>query len=157
MLRLDQKICNTSHGFCLSSSRKSAGVTFLSDFHLKSKTAPRGLQNVAFPKGFWPPPAGAAHPGIFYPARWRDARTENADTPADPVWPTPRAHVRTGRTYAVQGTGFALPPSLQYSTSSLCTRYLCVVLVLSAIQNLIKGRPKVYIKKVGGPTRTAGF
>ena len=39
-----------------------------------------------------------------------EARTETTRTPADPVRPTPRAHVRTGRTYAVQGTGFALPP-----------------------------------------------
>ena len=39
-----------------------------------------------------------------------EGRTQNADTPADPVWPTPRAHVRTGRKPAVQGTGFALPP-----------------------------------------------
>ena len=65
----------------------------------------KGLQNVAFPTRF-----GRPRPAPGFSILPVEGRTENADTPADPVWPTPRAHVRTGRTYAVQGTGFALPP-----------------------------------------------
>ena len=56
------------HLFCLKNFLRNS----LKDF--KESMIFIGLQNVAFSKVFWPPPAGAAHPGIFYPARWRDAR-----------------------------------------------------------------------------------
>ena len=72
----------------------------------------KGLQNVAFSTTSGRPrPA----PGFSILA---GGVTENARTPADPVRPTPRAHVRTGRTYAVQGTGFALPPHSNLSSQA---------------------------------------
>ena len=98
-----------------ASASESTGVTFWSVWSSWPKTTPRGLQNVAFPKVFWPPPAGAAHPTIFYSGQWRDARR----TRAHPVWPTPRAHVRTGRTYAVRERAFAPPHSNYWARSEI--------------------------------------
>ena len=44
--------------------------------------------------------------------------TENARTPADPVWPTPRAHVRTGENlpFRERASPSPLTPTKHYST-----------------------------------------